>query len=100
MNPTWWSSSLLFLLACACSTPADCERRMEAARRDAVRDAEACRFEPDGVPLERCGTNDFRPRNNWLSVWCGLADLSCIRGIPAAEVACFGGPDTGLLGAP
>lgn len=89
---------VLVLSTSGCITAQTCERRMEAARRDAVRDADACRFELDEVAEPECQRNDFRPRNNWLSVWCGRATLSCIRSIEAAEAACFGGPDTGLFG--
>lgn len=92
----WWI--LAGLVTVGCGTRAACDNKVEAARRDGVRDADACRFTLTELPEPECAGADFQPRNAWLAVFCGRATLSCIRSIPAAEAACFGGPDTGLLG--
>ncbi len=96
----WRRLVLVTLLvgATACQTATDCKRKVQSARRDAVRDADACRYEPEGLVQDQCSVGDDQPRNAWLAVWCGRATLTCIRSNAQAEAACFGGPDTGLLG--
>lgn len=86
---------LCAVMAGGCLTVGDCERRVRAARRDALRDAEACRFEPEALDHADCIT-DRTPLLAYYGTWCSTADATCIRDDSRAQAICFGRPtDTG-----
>lgn len=86
---------LLVALAAGCLTAGDCERRVRAARRDALRDAAACSFDPDGLDHADCVT-DRTPLLAYYGTWCATAAPTCLRDDPTAAAVCTGRPtDTG-----
>lgn len=78
------------LLLAGCVSEAECERRIDDADAQAVEDAASCVYEPSSLADDDCGGVDRRPLLRYLATWCGMADLSCIRGDAEREEVCFG----------
>lgn len=83
---------VLALGTLGCTSDAECQRRIDAAWRDALHDAPDCTWDPGGVSLPDCGASDRRPLFTYEGVWCSTAELVCIRSLPEADDACFGAP--------
>ena len=86
--------ALFAALAPACFSEAECQRRIDAAHRDALRDAETCAWDPDGLLEPECASLDRRPLNTYYGVYCATAELSCIRDAPEVDGICFGTPES------
>lgn len=82
----------------ACGSTARCDRRVDAAHTQALRDAPTCDFAPEALAEPECSRLDRAPLLTYYAVFCSTAALDCIRGDEAAALVCFGGPeDTGSL---
>lgn len=92
--------TLSLVLASACVPEAECERRIDAAHRDALRDAALCAYDPDGLDEPECENLDRRPLRTYQAVYCATADRTCIQDDAVAETACFGEPDDASLTSP
>lgn len=68
-----------------------CEERVAAAAAQARADAPDCTFAPEDLKHLTCGGTDQSPELTYYAVWCGLAELSCIREDPVLDELCFGG---------
>ncbi len=68
-----------------------CEDRVAAAAAQARADAPDCTFAPEDLKHLTCGGTDQSPELTYYAVWCGLAELSCIREDPLLDELCFGG---------
>lgn len=85
--------SLAFVLA-ACGDEAECLRKVDVANLQATEDAATCSFDLEGLEEPDCGLLDRRPLQTYLAVFCGVSDVSCLRGDPSIDAACFGDADT------
>lgn len=81
----------LALLLAGCVTKNNCEDRTTAAERAATADAPMCRFAPEDLEHLTCGGTDQTPELTYYAVWCGIAELSCIREDAVLDELCFGG---------
>jgi hypothetical protein len=84
-------AALIALVLAGCVTNQDCEDRVTAATDQARADAPSCTFAPENLENLTCGGTDQSPELSYYAVWCGLADLSCIREDPVLDELCFGG---------
>lgn len=85
------SWAMLGTLLAGCMSEAECQRRIRASEREALRDAPNCAFRADSLPDATCET-DRRPLLTYYGVFCSSAPLDCLQDDVRLRRICFGSP--------